>query len=227
MNLVWLGALSHARAREVLAAAFRNIFRREGEMPELQYAQSVALGEGGQYGTGCYKNIPAGTQRCDLNNWGALQCAKRPPCSAGCIEATDSEHGTASSQYQACFRTFATPELGAEAFLRRLYGGGAGGSNVLSLARQGRYEEAVRAQRATSYFTLDADRYWEAVDGNVDRVAAALHEPRGDHGSVRLIARAREILPYALAIGAAGAAAYYFVPEVRRLARQGRAMVGL
>jgi hypothetical protein len=226
MNLVWLGALSHARAREVLEAAFRNIFKRAGELPELQYAQAVSLGEGGQYGTGCYRNQETGKSVCDTNNWGALQCFTKPPCPAGCIEASDTHAG--GSGYQACFRTFATTEAGAEAFLRRLYGGGAGGSNVLSLARQGRYEDAVHAQRATGYFELDADSYWKAVDGNVDRVAAALHEPRGDHGSVRLIARAREILPYALAIGAAGAAAYYLFPrETRRLARQGRAMVGL
>jgi hypothetical protein len=225
MNLVWLGALSHARAREVLEAAFRNIFKRAGEMPELQYAQAVSLGEGGQYGTGCYKNIPAGTSNCSTNNWGALQCATKPPCPAGCIEASDTHAG--GSGYQACFRTFATTEAGAEAFLRRLYGGGAGGSNVLSLARQGRYEDAVHAQRQTGYFERDADSYWKAVDGNVDRVAAALGEPRGDHGSVRLIARARELLPYALALGAAGAAAYYFVPEVRRVARRGARMVGL
>jgi hypothetical protein len=225
MNLVWLGALSHSRAREVLEAAFRNIFKRSGELPELQYAQAVSLGEGGQYGTGCYKNIPAGTENCSTNNWGALQCGSKPPCPTGCIEATDSQKGTASTQYQACFRTFATPEAGAEAFLRRLYGGS--GSSVLSLARQGRYEDAVHAQRATGYFTLDADRYWEAVDGNVDRVAAALHEPRGDHGAVRLLARGRVLVPYILALGVAGAAAYYYVPEFRRLARRGGRMVGL
>jgi hypothetical protein len=220
--LVWLGALSHARAREVLEAAFRNIFKRSGEMPELQYAQSVALGEGGQYGSGCYKNRQTGESYCDTHNWGAAQCSQLPPCPTGCVEATDTKaNGT---PYQACFKTYSTDEAGAAGYLRTLYGGDRGG--VLSLARQGRFEDAVHEQHRTRYFQLDPDRYWEAVDRNVDKVAAALGEPRGDHGSIRLLARVRLLLPYAIAVGAAAAGAYYFVPqfrvEARKLARSGR-----
>jgi hypothetical protein len=224
MNLLWLGAISHSRAREVLEAAFRDLYKRTGKLAELQYAQAVSLGEGGQYGSGCYKNRKTGEQHCDTNNWGALQCATKPPCPAGCVEATDTQTGSLSTAYAACFRTFPTPEAGAVAFLRRLYGSG---NEVLRLAGQGRYEDAVHAQRATGYFTLDAQSYWESVDANVDRVAAALHEPRGDHGSVRLLARGRQALPYVAVIAAAGAAAYYFVPDFRRVARRGARMVGL
>lgn len=220
MNLLWLGALSHGRAREVLEAAFRQNFSRAGSLPELQYAQAVSLGEGGTYGSGCYTNRDTGERHCSTNNWGALQCRQLPPCPAGCVEASDTHEGGAG--YQACFRTFATPEEGAAAFIRRLYGQG----DTLRLAGQGRYEDAVRAQRATGYFELAADRYWDAVDKNVDRVAAALGEPRGDQGSVRLIARGRQVLPYLAAAAAVGAGAYYFVPEVRRLARRGARVVG-
>lgn len=222
MNLLWLGALSHRQARDALEAAFQKIFSRAGTVPELQYAQAVSLGEGGTYGSGCYKNIPTGEQHCSTNNWGALQCRQLPPCPAGCVEATD-KHAN-GTPYQACFRTFAGPEAGAEAFLRRLYGGGSSG--VLSLARQGRYEDAVHAQRATGYFELAADQYWEAVDKNVDRVAASLNEPRGDRGAVRLVARGRAALPYIAAAAAVGAGAYYLFPDVRRVAKQGARMVG-
>jgi hypothetical protein len=223
MSLLWLGALSHARAREVLAAAFRSKYGRDGKLTELQYAQSVSIGEG-YYGSGEYKNRVTGESIVNSNNWGAAQCGSRPPCPTGCFEATDTHEGGAP--YQACFRRYATPEQGAEAYLGTLYGGRRSG--VLALAARGDYRGAVAEQRKTGYFELPEDQYWSRVDENVDRVAAALHEPRGDHGSVRLIARAREILPYALAIGAAGAAAYYLFPrETRRLARQGRAMVGL
>jgi len=221
MNLLWLGALSHRQARDTLEAAFRDVFGRAGKLPELQYAQAVSLGEGGQYGSGCYKNRPTGQSICDTNNWGALQCRQLPPCPEGCVEATDTHRD--GTPYQACFRTFATPEAGAAAYLRRLYGSG----DTLRLAGAGRYEDAVHAQRATGYFELDPDKYWSSVDKNVDRVAAALGEPRGDHGAVALVARGRALLPYAAALAAVGAGAYYLFPDVRRLARRGARVVGL
>jgi hypothetical protein len=226
MNLQWLGALSHRRAREVLEAAFQTRFHRAGKLPELQYAQAVSLGEG-YYGSGCYKNRQTGESICNTNNWGALQCGSKPPCPAGCVEATDTQTGDLSTAYQACFRTFSTPEQGAAAFLGRLYGSG----DVLRRAGQGDYRGAVKAQRMTGYFTLDEASYWEAVDGNVDKVAAALSEPRGDHGGIALLARGRAALPYVAAAGALFAGAYYLFPEVRRtsrrLASRGRAVVGL
>lgn len=223
MNLQWLGALSHARAREVLEAAFRQSFGREAKMPALQYSQSVSLVEGG-YGQSQYKNRLTGESRV-LRNWGAEQCRSRPPCPENCFEATDTHEG--GDAYQACFKIFSTDEQGAASFLKTLYGGARSG--VLRLAEQGDFRGAVAEQRRTGYYEAPEEKYWSAVDTRVDQVAAALHEPRGDHGAVRLLARGRVALPYLLAIGAVGTAAYFYSPAVRRetqsLARSGRKLL--
>lgn len=213
MKLQWVGALSHSRARDVLEAAFRQNFGRAGNMAALQYGQAVSSLESG-YGQSVYRNRVTGESRV-LRNWGAEQCRSRPPCPENCFEATDTHEG--GDAYQACFKVFSTDEQGAASFLRTLYGGTRSG--VLRLAEQGDFRGAVAEQRRTGYYEAPEEKYWEAVDGNVDKIAAALNEPRGDHGAVRLLARGRAALPYLLAIGAAGTAAYFYSPAVRREAR--------
>jgi len=195
----FLGALSHAQARADLEAAFQQDFGRPGSMRALQFAQAVALGEGGQYGSGCYVNQETGEQSCSTNNWGAAQCRATPPCPSGCIEATD--HHADGSAYQACFHSYATPEAGAAAYLRTLYKNF--GPGVLASAEAGDYMGAVEEMKSHGYFEAPLATYQAHVNHNVDVVANALGEPRGDF--VRTNPRGPGIMvPLLLAAGALG-----------------------
>lgn len=175
-----LGDVTHAQAREILAAAFREIFGRDGTLPELQIAQAISLGES-YYGNAGYRNRATGEVVRNTNNWTAQQCGVRPPCPPTCFEATDTRAN--GEPYQACFRLFATPEEGAARFLTILYKQRPGGPDVLAAASRGDYKEVSRLMRSHGYFELPLAKHQQALSSNIDRVAKALGEPRATTSS--------------------------------------------
>lgn len=94
----------HSDAQQIIIQAFTSLFGRAPTLNERIFAGSVALGESG-YGLGKYKNLKTGEEKV-LNNWGAVQCKKGPPCDAGCWEATDHHINPDGSEtpFQWCYQ---------------------------------------------------------------------------------------------------------------------------
>lgn len=115
----------HARGRAILAAAWLARFGTPATTRELQALAAVSLGES-PYGQGTFKQLDHATgdtiaEHRGTNNWGAIQCGSRPPCPAECFTATDTHPGlSGATYYDACFRRWPTPELGAIAYLETL-----------------------------------------------------------------------------------------------------------
>lgn len=106
----------HARGRAILAAAWDRLAGAGKAKPAtvagLQAAAAIVLGEGG-YGDR-WQGAGVGS-----NNWGAIQCkSQATPCPAGCF-AQDDTHSD-GSKYHACFKVYATPDEGAEDFLKEV-----------------------------------------------------------------------------------------------------------
>lgn len=108
-------ASSHQRGREALARAWPIVTGSAATLPELQIAGAQAHLESG-YGMGSYLNKLTGERRV-LNNWGAISCGK-PPCGDDCFEATDTHKD--GTEYQQCYRIYATPEDGARHIIEHM-----------------------------------------------------------------------------------------------------------
>jgi len=169
-------ASSHQWARGVLLNAWRSVFGGEPGLPELQYAQAVAMLES-SYGMG-WKGAGVGS-----NNWGAIQSG-HPPCGGNAFLYTDTHpnaDGT-STPYSICFRRYASPEAGAADVLRVLYTNKR--SVVLDAAQEGNLFNAAKAQHDTGYYegfgaTVQerVQHYADVLERNVKEIAAANNEP--------------------------------------------------
>lgn len=186
--------MTHVEARRVLLRAGVLLFGVVLPWRALQFAQSVALSEGGRYGAGCYVDQMHSTRDCETNNWGAVQCPVPPPCPSGCIEATDTHRD--GTPYQACFRKEPSPEAGASTFLRELF---LRRPAVRAYAERGYFRQAVFEMSRTHYFEASPDLYDQSVSRNADFVARELGEPRG---SVRPSWAPLAIVSTAIGLGA-------------------------
>jgi hypothetical protein len=112
-----------ASGRAALLAAWPGVTGETPNLAELQIAGAVAAFESG-YGTAHFNN--QGVSVPGQNNWGSVMCSNTPPCDGvTCFEATD--HGSnfvtaanPTGAFQACFKIFATPALGAAYFVRQI-----------------------------------------------------------------------------------------------------------
>jgi hypothetical protein len=159
-----------AFGRRILVNVWPKLLGHAGSPTELQIAGAIARGEG-YYGRAVYYD--RGSPIRDTNNWGAVQALSRPPCPADAFEATD--HHADGTEYQACFRRYATPEEGARDFVRNLATGRR--SSVAPLLRSGDVDAVARAMRVGGYFELAADKYADAIERNAAAIARALGEP--------------------------------------------------
>ena len=166
--------------------------------PELQYALTVARGEGG-YGLG-WSKAPTdpvavafakskgltGTEGAGSNNWGAEQGSG----DAGSFPHVDfgwrNPDGTPWNKkgprvwlpYIGQYKRHSTPEKGFQSIVRTLYGGGtrgaAGAAALKEAIARGDLEAAVNAQHANGYFELAPSEYLKAVRRNYADLTAAL-----------------------------------------------------
>jgi len=166
--------------------------------PELQYALTVARGEGG-YGQGWAKPPTdpvalafakskglTGTEGAGSNNWGAEQGSG----DAGSFPHVDfgwrNPDGTPWNRkgpkvwlpYIGTYKRHSTPEKGFLSVARTLYSGGtrgaAGAAELKAALARGDLEAAVKAQHANGYFELAPDQYLKAVRRNYADLTAAL-----------------------------------------------------
>lgn len=182
--------MSSAAARDVIAAAFEARGQRPS-LAELQAAQAVGRFEG-RYGDWAA-----------VNNWGALQCHRRPPCGAGCVEHID--HHADGSAYQGCYKTYGTPLEGASDLLHELQRR----PGVAAAMRAGNLTRMAAAMRASGYFEAPADAYARRLEDNARSIARDLREP---HLARRVSPWPRVLAAAAGVVALAGAVWY----EVRR-----------
>lgn len=189
-------------ARATLAHVWSLLFETAPTQAELQLVQAVSKGEGG-YGLATYQllqvepgenygKVIGSTQQ--TNNWGAVQAgeAVNGVCDpATSFMATDSSPNRRTAEnpkglYYACFRRYATPELGCESFLRTLLIGSKtfprGG--VRDAVATGSADEVARAMYESHYYegfgSTVEDRighYADAIAKNAASIATTLGEP--------------------------------------------------
>lgn len=113
---------SHAWARNVVRAALEAYLKRQPVEAEIQAAQAVGWLET-KYGQGWNPKTQA--NMVGSNNWGATQGTMRTDaegkCPPGYAPQADSDPDK-KAQYQACFRLYETPELGAFDMVKAMYG---------------------------------------------------------------------------------------------------------
>lgn len=160
-------------ARAEIVGAFRSIFGRAPTLTEAQFAQAVSRGES-YYGMAAYRNRADDTSVSNTWNMGSVQCGTTPPCPPGCFEATDSHSGS-GDYYQACFRSYSSPEAGFEHFVRVLYTGQR--AKVLAAARDGDIANFSATLRASHYFELPLAQHIKGMTTNLRAITTALHEP--------------------------------------------------
>ncbi len=124
--------------------------------PEVQYALTVARGEG-FYGLG-WRGEGVGS-----NNWGAVQGAG----DAGSFSNTD--HHADGKSYIGKFKRYSTPEAGAADMFRILMK-----QNVRNYVNAGRLKKAVFAQHDNGYYELHPAKYYTAVKKNYGTLTANL-----------------------------------------------------
>jgi hypothetical protein len=193
---------SEQNAREILAHVWGLLFETPPTQAELQLVQAVSKGEGG-YGLATYQLLQVepgegygtviGTTS-QTNNWGAVQAgeAVNGVCDpATSFMATDSSPNRKTAEnpkglYYACFRRYATPELGCESFLKTLLIGSKTfpRGSVRDAVASGSADEVARAMYETHYyegFGATAEErighYADAIAKNAASIASALGEP--------------------------------------------------
>lgn len=165
----------HHYARALIVQGFKDIFSREPNLTEAQFAQAVALYES-SYGRG-WKDAGIGS-----NNWGAIQ-ASRPPCNP----ATSFPYGdssptpTGQRKYSACFKKYPTPLDGARDVIRVMY---KQRPSVLEAAKRGDLRGVSTAMRQTTYYEgwgptreIQIDGHVKAMTGALGKITRALGEP--------------------------------------------------
>lgn len=184
--------MDHVAARRSIIRSFPVVTGRVGTVAEYQAVHATGALESG-YGTwwcpssGRYA-CPGAECRCveiekgrTSHNWGAVQCANKPPCGPDCFEHQDSipQSDGSSKWYRWCYKRYATPEDAAAdviSFLERM--------GVLEVARRTRssFRVAERMYDQKYYGGFGATRIerilgrMEASDKYIKEVAEALHE---------------------------------------------------
>jgi len=173
-----------SRAAQIMRAAFKNVLGRAPTDWELQTILAQAHLESG---FGAPWKAPCN----ECNNWGAIQCTKaqvakycRPGedyCGVCCMYLTTREDNT---WYRWYYRVYNTPAEGAEDLVRVGYTGRR--SKVLDAARDGNLYEAVKELKATQYFELPLQDYYEHLVWRSREIAATLEQepiPLGGKGA--------------------------------------------
>lgn len=187
--------------REVLMRVWPLVFEEMPTPVELQIVQAVSKGEGG-YGLATYRllQVEPGPgygsvigESQQTNNWGASQHGSpvNGACGPDAFMATDSSPNRVTEDnpkgyYYACFRRFATPDLGCEAYLKILLSGSKAHPRqaVREAAFTGSADEVARAMYESHYFegfgATPEDRirhYADAIEKNAATIAKNLGEP--------------------------------------------------
>jgi hypothetical protein len=180
----------HAFGRDKLLAVWPSVLGGAPSVRARQLVQAVSAGEGG-YGLATYRrlSIPEGVTigtTSDSNNWGAVQCGTKLPCSPSCFVATDSSprlitDANPRGLYDSCYRRHATPEEGAAAYLKTLVANRAG---VRAILESGSATSMARAMFESGYYegygpTKEARiaNYAKGIMYNATNLSKALGEP--------------------------------------------------
>jgi hypothetical protein len=154
--------------------------------PEVQYALTVARGEG-FYGKGwgnpSKKTIEesqafglTGFEGVGSNNWGA----EMGKGSAGSFPHVD--HDKQWKPYVGHYRRHATPEEGAASMAKVILGGGKrgleGAKEIRNYINAGNLKKAVYAQYDNGYFELPPDKYYANVKQNYAVLTANVEWPK-------------------------------------------------
>lgn len=190
-----LGAtgLSHGQAKALIDQSFAAVLGRLPQGNEGVFAQAVALCETG-YGASWDK--VCGGAGSGSNNMGAVQ-AGSPPCNPDTSFQCGDTHEDGTG-YVACFRKYATPELGMIHFIQVLY---KQRPKVLQVAKSGSVREFSTALRASKYFELNLEKHIVALTKCLNSVTTALHVPMPP-GETRTPATSRDWLSTAAMVGA-------------------------
>jgi len=158
----------------------------EATEPEVQYAVTIARGEG-FYGKGwgnpSKKTIEesqafglTGFEGVSSNNWGA----EMGTGSAGSFSHVD--HHRDGTVYVGHYRKHATPEQGAASMAKVILGGGKRGAEGAKEIRKhinsGNLKKAVFAQHDNGYFELQPEKYYANVKQNYAVLTANVEWPK-------------------------------------------------
>jgi len=148
------GDFTHAQAREVMRAAYLDLFGADASDGELNFALAVAWGES-RYGR-AKGQFAAAFARGQIN-WGSLEKGV-PPCPPDRWEGKDGGNAR-------CFLGFPSDIEAATALLRTW-----GKADTLAAARTGDATQVAAAMKRHGYFEADVDAYAALLRSSVRAV---------------------------------------------------------
>lgn len=171
------GGLTTAQAAPLFTAAWQRRFGRNPTDAELESLLCVSRFDGS------YGSWPEDSAMWGSKNLGAIQCRRN---GEDCSEANPGDtcaplatwelvNGERVDQTE-CFRTYATWDDAADDFLREMTAPKR--PKTGAALSSGSFRILTAAMREEHYFTADAEKYAQALDGMDKEVSAALGRPR-------------------------------------------------